>query len=799
MDLSNVSTSDLMVKLAELQKVVASVNVEEPFWDYLPSDGVVDDEHKRFLEEWLLPEDVPQGRLDSQRDVHLSDVPIILAGGGNQGGKCLTYQTVIDTVDGAKTIGLLFKEGKPFKVYAWDGGKKVIANASAPFKKPGIHWCYRITMSDGRWVEAADLHRVLMNDGNYATVERLKGFLPCLQESSLDISQSAHVLNEQHCSEKPLDYLDGCSGDFHQYDEQSRVFLKNGQFFVPLQAGVQQRTGTSCNSDVQDNKHTDNPLSVCIHPSNPGVVLHDEAQDVELTGEVFYTTFQQSKYKHQELLQPVSESSSESLSDNEDDQNQFLDHEGYSNLFPLYVEGNQIVSCDLIPCQQEVYDFEVEKYHNYFAGGLVHHNTTLATVEGIIWSTGELPLSLEGIYPKSKLPTSWPVYGRVTGVDNTSLNMIILKAWERWLPKKFLLDGDWSKSWSAEYKTLTLYSGDRRPISTVQFKTNEQDTRGFQGNPLQWAIFDEQPDKDKYEETKARFITADRLKILFSMTPTEGLTWIKEDILDKEDGVRISCFKMPSICNRYAKLETLREILTGLDYPTIKMRLMGAFVSLSGLVYGNLFNEKLHLIQPFDLDDSFIVYRGVDPHLTKASACTEVAVNREGLQFITGCYQQAVDTEELKFALAQRAQERNYRLGWSVCDTSTNSNLRILGDINIYKELKRGNNAIPGLMTSEKFFGSISAGIDKIKQLLKVDPIFKLPKLRIFDIPENRLIMNAFKNMERDSFVNEEKLGMKDKILEGKWDNHACFRYVNQRNVGWLPPVQSVPMAESNY
>jgi phage terminase large subunit-like protein len=92
---------------------------------------------------------------------------------GNKVGKCVSYHTLIDTPYGKISMGKLFEEGKPFDVYAWDGEKKVVAKATAPFKKEGVHKCYRVTMSDGQWVDAADHHHILLSDGNWQTVEYL--------------------------------------------------------------------------------------------------------------------------------------------------------------------------------------------------------------------------------------------------------------------------------------------------------------------------------------------------------------------------------------------------------------------------------------------------------------------------------------------------------------------------------------------------------------------------------------------------------------------------------------------------
>ena len=79
--------------------------------------------------------------------------------GGNRLGKCVTYQTLIDTPQGGIPIGKLYERGKSFDVFAWDGKQKVITKAMAPFKKPGRHQCYHLKMSDGRWIEPSDIFK----------------------------------------------------------------------------------------------------------------------------------------------------------------------------------------------------------------------------------------------------------------------------------------------------------------------------------------------------------------------------------------------------------------------------------------------------------------------------------------------------------------------------------------------------------------------------------------------------------------------------------------------------------------
>ncbi len=437
-------------------------------------------------------------------------------------------------------------------------------------------------------------------------------------------------------------------------------------------------------------------------------------------------------------------------------------------------------------------------------GGNQGGKTTTLAIKSYIMGTGEVPFELEGIYPKEKIPTKFPVHIRIVGVDFKSLMNNVLPCFQYWAPRDYLRNGKWSDSFSSERNTLSLFKGPEI-VGTIEFMTNQMEVESFQGPPRHFIGYDEEPRLDVYKENLMRFTTADRLDIMFAMTPTRGMsTWVKEKILDKSEldsGGSIECFKMASVVNKKANLKVLKEILGELDtYEEIKMRLLGEFVSLSGLVYGNLFNRQVHVIEPFEIPkdkmDDYMVIRGIDPHLVKPTVCIELAVDRENTEYVIGTYVGKGDTEQIKADLAERARDRNYRLGWSRCDKSADSTLKSLGDRNIFRELSRGENYIQALFHSEKFLGSINAGVDQIKKLLKPDPNTGKPRLYFFNIPENRLIINAMESLEREISQNEDRKGMRDKISEAKYDAHAALRYIHQSIVNWVPRQEEVPEYE---
>jgi len=450
---------------------------------------------------------------------------------------------------------------------------------------------------------------------------------------------------------------------------------------------------------------------------------------------------------------------------------------------------------------------------NGTSGGNRSGKTEVETIDGYIKATGELPNSLKhyeshfgDVIRRAK---SKVVMGRVTAVDNKQLHRVVLAAWQKYAPKQYLKGNDWDKSYSKEFDILTLYRGGKI-CSKVEFMTNEQAVKSAQGNDLDWAKFDEEPDRDKWKETLMRFGTSDKLDASIAWTPTEGLTWATElfhnGVVDNEEIKNsTSLFKFTPVSNPYVNKETLIKIMDEFakvsTYDEMRMRLLGDAISLSGLIYSGLFNKRTHVIKPFKIDHhKYMVYRGLDPHLVKPTVCVEMAVDRDGFEYVIGTYSKVADTAEIKKDLWQRAEDNRYRLGRTVCDKSADSDIEILKR-NIYKELSTGKHAIPALVRSEKFDGSIKAGVDQMKQLLKSDPnntveALRKPRLYIFDIPENQLLIKAFQTLERDTYNNEDKKGIKDRIAEGKHDAHACLRYIHQTRVVWLPKTEFKPQPQ---
>ena len=458
------------------------------------------------------------------------------------------------------------------------------------------------------------------------------------------------------------------------------------------------------------------------------------------------------------------------------------------------------------------------------SGGNQSSKTTTCTIEDLIKACRVIPPKLKGIYPESKLPKK--KFNRIRIVCEDYQNGILkhnLPNLMRWTPRSYLIDGNWNKSWSAERMQLTLVHPDERQIcATIELMTNNAEVGTFQGPPIDRVRYDEEPREDIFDENLLRFVTSDKIDIAFGMTPTNGLSWVYDRLWNKdqdERGNNIRWFQLCSISNPKANIHTLREICKNIkSYDELKMRLLGEWISLSGLVYGVYFKRRIHVIPPEKLglgageyldchcgavrygdlsvpiaslqhDPNcpflqYVAFLGLDPHEVKATAAVIVCVDRDETVFVDRCYKGEKNIKEVKRDL--NSLLRGYRYGFGKCDPHADSDRTAFDNINIWKILTHGQEPVPNLRKADSYKGSILAGVDIVRQLL-IGWDAEHPRLRILDRPENQELIHSFRTLQRDTFANEDVRGPKDAIAEGKHDHHAALRYILQSPLHWYP------------
>jgi len=717
---------------------------------------------------------------------------------GNQFGKgeCLQYDTKVETVSGNIPIGKLYEAGKPFKVWAWDGEKKVKANASAPFKKDGLYKCYKITMSDGQWIKASGGHRILTPSGEFCSVSLIHdSFVSALRKKSVsadeDIyrkfgekgSRSIRALGDRRLFGTLSDYLRYCLACFRLCGEQLLMAIGNVRFSVPLQDGVRQLFPVVLNMDDLDYKCTNTQKSDNAHLSN----LYDRFQNVgQFFGslwKVSCTKFRQLFRGHQEFARlsfvKLSQPQSVSVTGQNIRSSDFLAYDS-----PLCFNGNHIISIEPIACQ-EVYDFEVEKYHNYFAGDLVHHNTVVMDYYLRVW--GKHPIKHKNILPDDKIRTiRWasetlPGESENEDITNTQYPVFKRRFNPSWLIKDITAR---EKVVRVQPQTMRILAdGEKcltKPVNFeyVSYGQTTQRGAGFQRRSV-WI--DESAPMDFFGEQIPRLLAADG-DLILSYTPTPGkMGWefeyfyerakiiyrtkfvrnrlkerFGEDVpeVEHKDSKHDICVIMAAtddnpIYERLAKEKSERvgHIVTVDEYITDSLGLIadedekdarryGLFKQMSGNIF-KAYNEKIHRISfdkyfPDGVPHEWKHFRGIDWHESNNWAIGWIAVSPNDEIFVYNEFNPSPEkmiTLEIMRVVCNRSKD--YKFDLNLIDplaskVQPNTGLSSLEDINrISAEFKRQGIGTGGWWQS--WDTKSQKGRDEIKKRLQNSTMCGVP------------------------------------------------------------------------
>jgi phage terminase large subunit-like protein len=152
----------------------------------------------------------------------------------------------------------------------------------------------------------------------------------------------------------------------------------------------------------------------------------------------------------------------------------------------------------------------------------------------------------------------------------------------------------------------------------INFKNYEQGADKYQGKDVDIAWCDEEPPKDIWTEIQMRLIDRGGVTLL-TMTPVNGMTWVYQEIWEKNKTNNIECFLMDMDSNPYLPQEEKDRVLAGLTDQEKQIRKEGKFIALHGLIYPQ-FSESKHVIPSFDIPTDWRRVVSVDPHLAKPTS-----------------------------------------------------------------------------------------------------------------------------------------------------------------------------------
>ena len=258
-------------------------------------------------------------------------------------------------------------------------------------------------------------------------------------------------------------------------------------------------------------------------------------------------------------------------------------------------------------------------------------------------------------------------------------------------------------------------------VSTIGFKTCAQGREKFQGVSLDFVWFDEEPPEDIYQECLMRVL--DSGGCLFgTMTPLKGLTWVYETIyLNVNNDPDVWVVTMSWRDNPYLSADEIKRMEHSLPPDELEARRDGRFISVNGLVYGE-FDERIHVIEPFDIPSDWQECLSIDPGLSNPLSCHWYAVDHEGCVYVVAehyCANKPIDAHMREIDRISR------ELGWkrdasgrlnALMDAAANQ--RTLQSEKSVAELFREQ----GLNVNTRVNKSKWAGIQRVKQALEKKP-----------------------------------------------------------------------------
>jgi len=268
------------------------------------------------------------------------------------------------------------------------------------------------------------------------------------------------------------------------------------------------------------------------------------------------------------------------------------------------------------------------KRGRFISGGNRGGKSDAEVVESIYWATDT--------HPYLKRPGSWgsgPIQLRFVVVDVAKgIEQIILPKMKRWIPRSYLKDGDWSKSWDATNYILTFENG-----STIDFVTWGMDMMKLGGVPRHGIFFDEEPPQNIFNESMMRLIDYNGFWVI-AATPIKGMGWtfdlLWEPALEGK-AEEIDTFSLSAEQNPYIQADDddMNFYMMGMNKEERDIREKGSFVARSGLVFPDFaqnINQYLVDFGPGDVPKDWAVYASVDHGLNNPTAWLWHAVSPTG-------------------------------------------------------------------------------------------------------------------------------------------------------------------------
>lgn len=251
----------------------------------------------------------------------------------------------------------------------------------------------------------------------------------------------------------------------------------------------------------------------------------------------------------------------------------------------------------------------------------------------------ETVLLARGIHPHRKSPSKtegWVVSLSRQVQRDVAQKKVLYYINPSWIEEIVMCEGrrDFPENGIIDYILIKNVGGG---LSKIGFKSCDQGREKFQGTGLDFVWFDEEPPEEIYVECRMRVL--DRGGIIFgTMTPLKGLTWVYDKIfLNELDDDEVWFCQMEWRDNPFLNEKEIVNFEKSMSESDLEARKYGRFVGTQGLVYKE-FDERVNVIEPFDVPREWFDNLSIDPGLNNPLACHWYAVDYDGNVFVVAEY-----------------------------------------------------------------------------------------------------------------------------------------------------------------
>lgn len=298
----------------------------------------------------------------------------------------------------------------------------------------------------------------------------------------------------------------------------------------------------------------------------------------------------------------------------------------YINPFEEVVKN--VVKIDYLKID-EVWDFSVDYYENYFVGGVLNHNSGKTST-----GTYEIALHLTGLYPDSwkgvrfDHPVEWWVIGETaTRVRDTLQEKLFGSIGEMgtgWIPKDCINEeniiGKSNVPRAIDKAMIKHVTGG---FSKIQFFSYDQGREKFQGSTIDGYTMDEEPPPEIDSECRMRIIVKGGYAH-YTFTPLKGVTKLYEDLTTRPD---VKCIVLTVDDVGHLGKEQIERMKIGLSEEEIQARLYGK--ATRGLLQVFQFDPDEYTCEPFELGKHWRRVGGLDVGMSHPTAAVAIAVDDE--------------------------------------------------------------------------------------------------------------------------------------------------------------------------